>query len=112
MTEHSIAQTIRDFKATDDVFSSDFLSSTIIVQTEKASRLDNSEMIQLPRLRALVAWDVKTILPLPLFADGSFLPSGPYFLFHGQIYEAWKLYADELSSFQTTVIPDLEDAHK
>jgi len=39
--------------------------------------------------------------------DGfSELPSGPYFLYGPNLYQAWRLYDDEFGAFTSGVIPD------
>jgi hypothetical protein len=39
--------------------------------------------------------------------DGfSELPSGPYFLYGPNLYQAWRLYVDEFGAFTSGVIPD------
>ena len=34
------------------------------------------------------------------------LPSGPYFVYENVIYEAWRLYPDNLDAFEFAVIPE------
>jgi hypothetical protein len=34
------------------------------------------------------------------------LPSGPYFLYGPNLYQAWRLYEDDLDSFTMGVIPE------
>lgn len=110
VTEETVIQEIHRFRASDDVFCTDFLSSTIIIQS-KTPLAQSLKPDQLPLLRAQLSWDVRTVFTLPLFTDGTALPSGPYFIHRGHVCEAWKLYADELSSFQTTVVPDADDPY-
>ena len=112
VTEETIVQKIKDFEAQDDVYSKDFLSQVVIVQTKPSSRLGDTRSVRPDKLQDLVPWQVQTVLSLSPLADGSLLPSGPYFLYRGEIFEAWKLYPDELSTFRTTVVPDLDDPYK
>lgn len=91
ITEETIIQKIKEFEAKDDVFSGDFLSSRMILQSEPTSWFDISRSIRPGRLRELVPWQLQTVLPLAPLTDGSFLPCGPYFLYRGQLFEAWKL---------------------
>ena len=50
------------------------------------------------------------------FADDSnirsleLLPSGPYFLYGPNLYQAWRLYDDSLDAFTTGIIPEDVDS--
>ncbi|KAK0383810.1 hypothetical protein NLU13_9721 [Sarocladium strictum] len=54
--------------------------------------------------------------PLYRFANDSSikeigeLPSGPYFLYGPNLYQAWRLYADDLDAFTTGIIPEDVDS--
>lgn len=112
VTQESMLQHIKHFAEIDDVFSPDFLSPTIIVQWGNASSSETLDPFRLNKLRSCLSWDIQKVVRLHLFADGTTLPSGPYFLYRGRVYEAWKLYADELASFQTTVVSDPSDPYR
>lgn len=41
------------------------------------------------------------------------LPSGPYFLYGPNLYQAWRLYNDDLDAFTVSIIPSsVNDTHK
>ncbi len=112
LTQDSILQQVKHFAEIDDVFSLDFLSPTIIVQWGNASSSENLDPVWLNKLRSCLSWDVQKVICLHSFVDGTTLPSGPYFLYRGRVCEAWKLYPDELASFQTTVVSDPSDPYR
>jgi hypothetical protein len=112
VTQESILQHVKRFAEIDDVFSPDFLSPTIIVQWGNASSSENLDPIRLNKLHSCLSWDVQKVIYLHSFADGTTLPSGPYFLNRGRLCEAWKLYPDELASFQTTVVSDPSEPYR
>jgi hypothetical protein len=112
LSGEAFAQQIELFKAKDDVFSADFLSGIVLIQSPSALEPKAFEQAEIYSIQSSLSWEIKTVLLLPPFPDGSLLHSGPYFLYRGYVYEAWKLYADELSAFQTTVIRDVDDPYR
>jgi hypothetical protein len=109
-----IVQEIMEFQRRDDVFSADFLSETMLLQSDVS--LEHilpilAKEVRESKVLKRYAWDLRSIKTTPLAVDGVGLPSGPYFVHRGHVYEAWKLYPDPLSSFQTTVLPDLKDPY-
>lgn len=89
-----------DFRAKDDVWSRDFIGS-IIVQTTDVDRELTGEEIKI--LRSLGASDIR------LFPNGVLdaqLPQGPYFLHHGQLHQAYRLYPDTAGAFIVSTVPD------
>ncbi|KAL7901886.1 amidase signature domain-containing protein [Trichoderma sp. SZMC 28014] len=95
-----------DFRAKDDVWSRDFIGS-IIVQTTDVDRELTGEEIKI--LRSLGASDIR------LFPNGVLdaqLPQGPYFLHHGQLHQAYRLYPDTAGAFIVSTVPDDGDGFR
>lgn len=92
-----------DFKTKDDVWSRDFIGTIIVQTTETDFKLtENDKDI----LRSLGANDIH------LLYNGAAevqLPQGPYFLHHGQLYQAYRLYPDTADAFIVATIPDEGD---
>jgi hypothetical protein len=104
-----IVEKIQSFEAKDDVFCTDFLADTLILQS---SPIPDAELHQLKanlegiKILGLSSWRLKSLLLLSPSSDLEPIPCGPYFLHQNQIFEAWKLYDDNLSAFQTCVVAD------
>ncbi|KAF5552480.1 D-mandelate dehydrogenase [Fusarium napiforme] len=82
------------FDSIDDVFVPDFGS----ILVEKSG--DNSSLVHVDTRRIYHMDQIKAL-------DGfSELPSGPYFLYGPNLYQAWRLYDDEFGAFTSGVIPD------
>ncbi|KAF5714579.1 D-mandelate dehydrogenase [Fusarium globosum] len=82
------------FDSIDDVFVPDF--GSILVEksgdNNSQARVDTRQIYHMGQMKAL---------------DGfSELPSGPYFLYGPNLYQAWRLYDDEFGAFTSGVIPD------
>ncbi|KAG4262020.1 hypothetical protein FPRO03_10893 [Fusarium proliferatum] len=82
------------FDSIDDVFVPDFGS----VLVEKSG--DNNSQV---RVDARQIYHMDQIKALDGFSE---LPSGPYFLYGPNLYQAWRLYDDEFGAFTSGVIPD------
>ncbi|KAF4949553.1 hypothetical protein FGADI_8851 [Fusarium gaditjirri] len=82
------------FDSIDDVFVPDFGS----ILVEKSG--GNSSQVQVDTRQIYHMDQIKAL-------DGfSELPSGPYFLYGPNLYQAWRLYDDEFGAFTAGVIPD------
>lgn len=96
---------IRSFTDADDVFSSDFLTRTLIIQSSSK----HTSIANLPTAMVLAIgddkWQIHDIYSLNVGTNDKLLPEGPYFLIEREIHQAWKLYSDTLDAFQTTCIP-------
>jgi hypothetical protein len=111
----SIAEKVRSLDAKDDVFCADFLTDTLILQSSPIPDSDlHTLKTELAGLKILGShlWNVESLLLFSPSSDSELLPCGPYFLHQRQIYEAWKLYDDKLSSFQTCVVSDVKDPYR
>ncbi|KAF9771556.1 hypothetical protein IL306_010819 [Fusarium sp. DS 682] len=81
------------FDSIDDVFVPDFGS----ILVEKSG--DNSSQVQVNTRQIYHMDQIKAL-------DGfSELPSGPYFLYGPNLYQAWRLYDDEFGAFTSGVLP-------
>jgi hypothetical protein len=111
----SIVEKIQSLDAKDDVFCTDFLTDTLILQSSPIpdsdlhalkTKLDGLEILRLH------SWNLKYLLLLSPSSDSELLPCGPYFLHQNQTFQVWKLYDDKLSAFQTCVVADPEDPYR
>jgi hypothetical protein len=88
------------FATVDDVYSESFAHSVIL-----QSSIGNDSIEQL--LAEFKASDhFNTVYHTSPSSATSALPPGPYFLVHGSIHQAYRLYEDELDSFIFGVIPE------
>lgn len=105
INEHSILARISDFSDRDDVFCSDFLSNTLVIQRRGSHCLTESTI---PRTLEMLVdgqhWKV-CIRVLDSLEHEHVIPNGPYFLVSNNLRQAWKLFPDYLDAFQTTCIP-------
>ncbi|KAI1122276.1 amidase signature domain-containing protein [Nemania abortiva] len=96
------------FQELDDVFDSNFLSNVLIIHgrsPEGSSKLRRGLAGSQPLQDK--SWPLDTIYTTQGALIGSHVPSGPYFLCGHVIFQAWKIYVDYFSSFQTAVLPVL-----
>ncbi|KAL7914159.1 amidase signature domain-containing protein [Trichoderma velutinum] len=95
-----------DFRIKDDVWSRDFIETIIVRTTEIDFELtENDKNI----LRSLGVNDIQ------LFHSGVAevqLPQGPYFLHHGQLFQAYRLYPDTADAFIVATVPDDGDGFR
>lgn len=93
---------VSQFTSRDDVFSADFLTGIIGLQSpcESPATLEDFHDLN----TSLGNWNVTSVLEVSV--KDIELPPGPYFLCGKNIHQAWKLYPDDLDAFQTTVIPE------
>ncbi|KAJ2987713.1 hypothetical protein NUW58_g4354 [Xylaria curta] len=94
------------FQELDDVFDSNFLSNVLIIHG-RSPEGSNKLRQRLAKTQPLQgkSWLLDTIYTTQGALTGSHIPSGPYFLCGQDIFQAWKIYVDSFSSFQTTVLP-------
>jgi len=100
-TNGSLAKLLEEFKREDDVFTDEFeenLEHLIIRQPTD----DSSDQPKEPSTYS-VGETYQHLAVSEL--KSSDLPHGPYFLCGNAIHQAWRLYADNLDSFISTVIP-------
>lgn len=93
---------VQHFKSEDDVFSLDFLSDSIVIQSSATVYLGVEHLKNLKT--SLGPWTVKSLFTLQCDADRFPLPHGPYFLCGRNLHQAWRLYPDNLDCFATTVV--------
>ena len=106
--EQCFSGVIERFEATDDVFSHYFLTSWVVLNVYQhvPAKLD------LPRLRKVLSlaagaggheWNPERFIAI----EDPIVTEGPYFLKSGILYQAWRLYPDNLDSFQIAVVPEV-----
>lgn len=96
-TEESILRVIESFRS-DDVFSDDFLTDTVVVQTASLNK----------KLRIRCGkWSPDHVIEIE---NSHALPDGPYFLTADNLLaQAWRLYPDTQDAFSTTFVPNQID---
>lgn len=97
-----LLDTVEHLNSEDDVFSLDFLSDSIVIQSSATVQLKAENLKNLKT--SLGPWTVKSLFTLPSDANRPKLPRGPYFLCGRNLHQAWKLYPDNLDCFATTVV--------
>lgn len=110
----AICEKISNFQHSDDVYSRVFLTSTVVLQAAKSTRLNLTEAKSILRecgKEIGVNLDAVKILTLR-FPGRKEIPEGPYFIQGEGIFEAWKVYSDDCDTFQTTVMPDRSGSHE
>lgn len=99
---NDLLDAVQHLKSEDDVFSPDFLSDSIVIQSSATVQLRVEHLKNLKT--SLGPWTVKSLFTLQSDADRPPLPRGPYFLCGRNLHQAWKLYPDNLDCFATTVV--------
>lgn len=101
LSEQNIVDEIKRFLARDDVYSEDF-ASTIVIHMPAGVALDSPINLSSSQQYNLKNAHLDYSLALP---NENLLPSGPYFIHNDGIYEAWRLYPDDLDAFEIAVVP-------
>ncbi|KAF2965298.1 hypothetical protein GQX73_g8269 [Xylaria multiplex] len=105
-SEKSLSRVVSSFLETnDDVFSSQFLTDTIIVQGDSLDSGWPVERWSAPASNPISgSWAPKTVLQVTNTLRET--PDGPYLLSEGyRLSQAWRLYPDKQDSFITSFIP-------
>ncbi|KAM0467068.1 hypothetical protein ACHAPV_000582 [Trichoderma viride] len=105
-TTSELQAILEDFKTKDDVWSREFIG-TIIIQTTEIDRKVTEDEKDI--LRSLGASDIRLF---PNGVPGAQLPQGPYFLHHGQLHQAYRLYPDTADAFIVSTVPDDGDGFR
>lgn len=109
ISKDEIIRQIQGFSKVDDVFNSSFLTNTLLIYSPRGSSFVKKGALRskLNRSQPVLGkpWELNVILPVMSMKAGQDVPSGPYFLYGSDIYQAWKLCPDQFSCFQTTVLP-------
>ena len=95
-----IHSSIESFRSQDDVFSNSF-GSALVIQEEIYKMPDDDKCYYHHELVS----QYEHIFVSHVSREGV-LPPGPYFLDHGRIHQAWRLYEDRLGAFNIPVIPE------
>ena len=111
LSEQNIVDEIKGFLARDDVYSEDF-ASTIVIQMPAGGALDSPinlsswQQYNLKNLSSCQQYNLRNShLDYSRALRGEkLLPSGPYFLYNDGMYEAWRLYPDDLDAFEVAVV--------
>lgn len=106
LSHKDIVDEITRFLAHDDVYSEAFASSIVVqvptgITPEVPTGLITNEQdgLKSAYLHFSIANSTETLLP-----------SGPYFVHDDGIYEAWRLYPDELDAFEIAVVPEATES--
>uniref|UniRef100_A0A0B7JQF9 Amidase domain-containing protein n=1 Tax=Bionectria ochroleuca TaxID=29856 RepID=A0A0B7JQF9_BIOOC len=105
-TAGAIQAIFDDFEIQDDVWSTEFSQYAIIqiVGNDRAVLAKTHESL---RLRG-----VKVVHSAILPSDSAPLPQGPYFLHHGHLHQAYRLYPDHAGAFIVSTVPDGNDGFR
>ncbi|KAM4060528.1 amidase [Hirsutella rhossiliensis] len=91
--------TIHDFKARDDVWSPDFLGTIVVQITESQGALGKDDE------NALRSLGASSLNSFHSSAGKAQLAQGPYFLHHGRLHQAYRLYPDTAGAFMVSTVP-------
>ncbi|KAJ2978116.1 hypothetical protein NUW58_g7596 [Xylaria curta] len=105
-TLEELHTTLEKFKMIDDVWSLAFVQC-ITVQMVGSNRVLTSD--ETTALRNLGA---RTINLFHNIAGEAELPQGPYFLHHGRIHQAFRLYPDTAGAFMVSTVPTERDGFR
>ncbi|CAH0020772.1 unnamed protein product [Clonostachys rhizophaga] len=102
----AIQAIFNDFETQDDVWSTEFSQYAIIqvIGNDHAALAKTHESL---RLRG-----VKVVHFAILPSDSAPLPQGPYFLHHGHLHQAYRLYPDHAGAFIVSTVPDGNDGFR
>lgn len=92
--------TLRLFDSYDDVFVPEFGAVLVEKPGPNATAAADVEPSSHGRRLYRLSGDVEVT------GDVAGLPSGPYFLYGPNLYQAWRLYDDDLGAFAFGVIPE------
>ncbi|KAK4201353.1 putative amidotransferase subunit A [Triangularia verruculosa] len=101
-TTSDIEATLHRFGRSDDVWSKDF-ASCIIIQASLGKH-DRAAIRSIKRILLRVS-RVEKIHILKVQNLSEALPEGPYFLNHGRLHQAFRLYADKNGAFIVSTVP-------
>ncbi|KAH6658971.1 amidase signature domain-containing protein [Truncatella angustata] len=106
LESEEVLERIRRFKEEDDVFNDGFLSDILLIAGNHSS---NHTRLLTGLLGDVFVngkqWHLGAVYSLATSDSHTNVPSGPYFVCGNEVFQAWKLYVDESSCFQTTVLP-------
>lgn len=102
-TADQLRTTFQSFAALDDVWSSDFLQSVIIQIADGERSLTRDEKT------VLKGFGAQDVYVFHRGTDMTPLPEGPYFLDHGRIHEAYRLFPDTSGAFVVATVPTEDD---
>ncbi|KAK4671659.1 hypothetical protein QC764_0097500 [Podospora pseudoanserina] len=101
-TASDIEATLHRFDVVDDVWSRDF-ANCIIIQT-RFEKYGRAAVKTLKKMLSKVSGVEKIhVLNIQNLSDA--LPEGPYFLNHGRLHQAFRLYADVNGAFIVSTVP-------
>ena len=91
----SVLNRIRGLHDIDDVFQEGF-TQNLLLQIPEQRLFAQLDQLEKP---------FKHVFSVENGTD-SLIPSGPYFLYNSKIYQAWRLYEDDLDAFVVPIIPN------
>ena len=102
LSNKDVEEEISRFLLQDDVYTEEF-ASNVVIQVPAGVALNTSI-----HLSSLEQHGLKTSYIDYSVANSTetLLPSGPYFAHDNGIYEAWRLYPDELDAFEIAIVPE------
>ena len=103
-TAEQLQALISGFDDIDDVWTPEFIPTIIVQLTEPDTQLSQHDR------DALYSLGARSIHVFHNTASNTRpIPSGPYFLHHGRLYLAYRLYPDTVGAFISSTVPAGED---
>jgi hypothetical protein len=103
-----ILEQIKRFNDIGDVLSEDFFTNVMLLHEGGDSPVRRKALIDGLNATFPVGgkrWELDTVYRTTGVLPAAKVPSGPYFVCGGEVFQAWRIYVDEFSCFQTTVLP-------
>lgn len=91
---------MKSFSEADDVWSPEFISAVVVQLTDPNSQLSHRDR------DALLSLGARAVL---MGDNTKLLPPGPYFLHHGRLFLAYRLYPDTAGAFIAATVPAGDD---
>ncbi|GAB1319268.1 hypothetical protein MFIFM68171_09478 [Madurella fahalii] len=103
-----ILKQIQRFYKEDDVFDEAFVSDILLV-ADDFPMADQMMLLRTELADEIVLdgkhWHLNYVYSVDTAVSDANIPSGPYFLSGDRVFQAWKIYTDVFSCFETTVLP-------
>lgn len=105
-TLSGIEEMLEGFLSVDDVWSRDFIHSLVVQASFPSSAAALTDTL---RRTFLKIPGVSSVSVVHVAEDSTTLPQGPYFLDHGHLHHAYRLYPDTAGAFIVATVPADDD---
>ena len=99
----NVLRVVEEYLRIDDVCTADFLSNIVIQAPREVELHYDSSTNFSPEMSSRSTPDYHRSVT---GSAETLVPSGPYFIIGGGIYEAWRMYPDHLDCFEIGIVPE------